>query len=410
MHLALAWYLISPALLPQSVTHSHAADEFSAAHKCECPPDCECHKEGGTCPGDTCSPDCKCDKFYGYYRPYIHPAMREAIKANESKARMGIEDESGDDTLVVDGREVHTGFKPTSDFYRAAKYINVKADPDLIKQFEEKGGLNYQDFSYSPVRGQIQGSCWAEGAASAFELNTNAVLGKKFVFAVNDFIDCSGYGTARSGGQAAYPYAINGVAFDDDYPYTGRDGKCKKDVERHFPLKETAIVRGEDGGFPTEPELLTAFFKYGAMEVCGSAGALSSGGRQDQIRYGSTNHCYALDAARRGEKLGWLSAWYWGIKNSWGDGQNTKWNLSQGDWGDKGRGDYRISKDGKKIEGSVITEIVMGYAGPRIPPVPVTFFIEGQGVNLKITIQPEAMVTQADLTARIQEALKDLEV
>lgn len=342
------------------------------------------------------------EPFYGYKEPVIHPSMQEAIDFNETK----ITGHMADDDQTV---SQPTGFNPTADFYRGAKYINVKADPDIIAKFAEKG-LDYREFSFSPVRGQIWGSCWAEGSVSAFELNWNAVIpGAKNVFAVQDVIDCSGFGTARGGGQLSVEYALNGLAFESDYPYHGKDGRCQKGIERHNPLKEVAILRGEKGGFPTEPELLTAFFKYGAMEVCGSAGALGSGGRQDQPRSGRTNHCYAIGSAVPGKAKGWLDAWYWGIKNSWGDGTNSPLNLSKNKWGDKGWGDYRLAPDGKKIQGSVVTEIMLAFAGDRVPPAPVTFTIESKGTINEVTVQPFAALSVSEVQARLETLFKDLE-
>lgn len=340
-------------------------------------------------------------KFHGYLKPFIHESMLEAIKINEAAPKK----EEPKKAAVNDDKP--KGFYPTMEFYKGAKYINIKADPDLIKQYETKG-LDYREISYSPVRGQIQGSCWAEGAGSAFELNWNAVMLTKVIFSVQDIIDCSGFGTAKNGGQLSLEYALNGLAYESDYKYTGRDGRCNKTVDRHLPLQQVAVLRGENGGFPTEPELLTAFLTYGAMEVCGSASALGNGGRQDTIRSGVTNHCYAYGSAIPGKSKGWLDVWYHGIKNSWGDGQNTALNLSKGNWGDKGWGDYKLSNNGSKISGSVITEIMIGYAGPLVPPAPVTFFVSNDTWNLKVTVQPTAKYTVDKARATMELALKQM--
>lgn len=388
--LALALFFALPTAV-YAEAHDHDT-EVSAEHHCDCPPECECHQPGGTCPDEHCSEECNCHKFHGYFEPFIHESMQEAIKKNETELVNKFASGSGELAEdIVNG--YHTGFKPTSDFYRGAKYLNVKADPELIAKYSAKG-LDHRDFSYSPVRGQIQGSCWAEATVSVHELNWNAMIpGSKLVFAVNDVIDCSGHGSARGGGQLAFDYSIAGLAFNSDYPYTGRDGRCKRDIERHNPLEQVAIVRGENGRFPNEAELLTAYFKYGALGVCGSAGALGRGGRQDEPRGGSTNHCYAYAAARPGKSLGWLDAWYHSMKNSWGDGSDSEHNLSNGDWGDKGYGHYRLSRDGNKISGSVVTEVMIAFSGERRPAEPVTFFLENSNWKLKVTIAPAAEFT-----------------
>ncbi len=344
------------------------------------------------------------DGFYGYAKPYIPPGMARAIEENEARRASHIP--TGE---TVENPKRRTGFNPTAEFYRGAKYINVKADLPLINEFAAKGGLDYRKISYSPVRGQPNGSCWAEGAVSAFELNWNAVLRGKLVFAVNDVIDCSGFGSASRGGQLSLEYALGGLALESDYKYTGRDGKCRKDVERHNPLKEVALVRGEDGGALTEPELLTAFLKYGAMEICGSAGAMGEGGRQDKIRTGGTNHCYALGSAFPGASKGWLDKWYFGVKNSWGDGSDSALNISNGNWGDAGWGDYVISKDGSNISSDVFVEFMIGYAGDLLPPTPLVVDVKYGKVTLHITIQPSAIANKDVLLSKIEKAIAVVE-
>lgn len=350
------------------------------------------------------------DKPKGYFKPVIHPDMQAAIDRNERRVTGPFREDGDADHPGEVNSEKPKGFSPTSDFYRGARFINVKADPDLIAAFMAKGGRNYKEISYSPVRGQIWGSCWAEAAASAFELNTNAVRNERKIYSSQDVIDCSGFGTARSGGQASLEYALGGLALHADYKYTGRDGRCNKAPERYYPLKQVAFVRGENGDMPTEPELLTAFIKYGAMEGCGSSSAMGSGGRQDVPRGGSTDHCTAVAAAFPGLSKGWLPKVYWGNKNSWGAKSSpADLNLSQGDWGDDGYGWHVLSNDGVKIVSKVWTEFMIGFAGDLVPPAPITFFVESKGVNLKVTLQPTAAFNQTELNARLVEALKDIE-
>ena len=251
--------------------------------------------------------------------PYIHPDMKQAIDENEKLLKAGLP--LPEDFILLNGLKHHTGFRPLMQSYIGADFVNMKADDVVLpKKFDMR------EKSFSPVRGQIQGSCWAEGNVSAFELTWNFIKQTKTVFAVNDVIDCSGFGSAASGGQLSMGYDVKaGLAFESDYKYTGKDGRCKKDIARHQALKAAPFLRGATGKFPTEKELMAAAYQYGAMEVCGSAGALGSGGRQDNPGNGPTNHCYAYAGWLDGKEMGWLDAKYHIIKNSWGDG-----------WGDKG--------------------------------------------------------------------------
>jgi hypothetical protein len=333
---------------------------------------------------------------------YVHPSMLEAIERSTLRNSLGAQDDR--DFIVINGKKFFTGFHPTAELYQGARFLTVRAEDDLPKNFDMR------KFSHSPVRGQLQGSCWAEGNVSAFELTWNGILGTKMVFAVDDVIHCSGYGTARSGGQLSMEYNTKaGLAFESDYPYTARDGRCRKDVERQHPLKEAPFLRGADGDFPTERELMAAAYQYGAMEVCGSASALGSGGRQDTIRSGRTNHCYAYGGWIDGKEMGWLDSVYHLIKNSWGDCDNSN-DLSNGRcWGDGGWGYYRLSKDGVTLSGSVITEIQVADTGLPFRPVGPSEF-EMRDVHGKIKVT----VTQGKLSARsvkaVLEKLKFVEV
>lgn len=329
-------------------------------------------------------------------KPYIHPDMEKAIKETEEAKRTRA---PRIDWVIIDGKRYYTGFHPDSNFYMGGSFISFKAkDGELPKSFDIRKN------SHSPVRGQIQGSCWAEGNVSAFELTWNFIKGTKNVFAVNDVIDCSGYGTAWTGGQLSMQYNTrDGLAYESDYPYTGKDGRCKRDVKRHNELKAAPFLRGANGGFPTEKELMSAAYKYGALEVCGSASALGSGGRQDTPRNGVTNHCYAYAGWLDGKEMGWLDAKYHIIKNSWGDGSNSDLNLSGGDWGDKGYGYYRLSPDGGKLKGSVITEIQVADTGLPLPVSPVVseFTVDTKEALLKVKIQPESPVDGTDLKEKL---------
>lgn len=334
---------------------------------------------------------------------YIHPDMQRAIQENEKNTLHGAEES---DFIIIDGKKRYTGFRPTSQFYMGASSLNFKVDPTL----ELPKNFDIRKMSFSPVRGQIQGSCWAEGNASAFELTWNLILGTKHVFAVNDVIDCSGFGTARYGGQLSMEYNVSeGLAFESDYKYTGRDGRCKATIERHQPLKSAPFLRGAEGKFPTEKELMAASYQYGAFEVCGSAGSLGNGGRQDTPRNGQTNHCYAYAGWLDGKELGWLDAKYHIIKNSWGDGTNSPLNLARGDWGDEGYGYYRLSKDGERLLGSVITEIQVANTGlPLRRPEPTTFTIETDKLVQTVTVKPGARFEVAQLKASLESALKGM--
>ena len=154
---------------------------------------------------------------------------------------------------------------------------------------------------------------------------------------------------------------------------------------------------------------MAASFEYGAFEVCGSAYALGSGGRQDTPRNGTTNHCYAYAGWLDGDEMGWLSGKYHIIKNSWGDGSNSDLNKSGGNWGDEGWGYYKLSRDGEKLLGSVITEVQIADTGlPLRPAEPTVFTIETDKVVQTVTVAPGARFSVTELKERLESALKGL--
>jgi len=339
----------------------------------------------------------------GYAQKFIHEDMLKAIQENEQNLKKGI---LRDDFIFVGGKKVYTGFKPTQETYYGATYLDIKVDPNvkLPKTFDMRKK------SYSPVRGQIKGSCWAEGGGSAFEMTQNYKDGSKTVYAVQDIIDCSGYGTAAAGGQLSMQYATKaGLAHDKDYTYHGRDGFCKRNVARHKPLKKAPYLRGATGRFPTRTELMFTVYTYGAVEVCGSSRSLGSGGRQDEPRSGMVDHCYAVVGWLDGEEMGWLKGTYFIIKNSWGDGSNSIWNLSDGDWGDKGYGYYRLAREGEELKGSTITEIQVGDTGsPLIHSDTSSFVIETSKITQTVTILPGAPFGLEELKKALEEDLRGL--
>lgn len=313
----------------------------------------------------------------------IHPAMRKAMDAQDSAPY-----------IVLDGKRHYTGFSPGAEFYDGASFLRFQPTvSELPKSWDMR------DHSYSPVRGQLQGSCWAEGNVSAFELTWNYILGTEMVFSVDDVIHCSGYGTARWGGQMSLRYNTKrGLAFEKDYPYTAKDGPCRENVPRQFPLRAAPFLRGPNGGFPTERELMEAGLKYGAFEVCGSASSLGRGGRQDHPRGGRTDHCYAWAGWLDGEEMGWLPGKYHLIKNSWGDCDRSN-QLSNGRcWGDKGWGYYRLNTGNGRLSGSVITEIQVADTG-RALIIPGYFEFELESDSARLVVEVHSSLGVSELEA-----------
>jgi C1A family cysteine protease len=333
----------------------------------------------------------------------IHPEMRLAIERNEKLPTV----DGSEDFVMQDGVKRFTGFRPTRTFYQNVIALNFKADPAIEVPLE----FDYRKFSFSPVRRQRRGSCWAQGNCSAFEFNTNAVLKTKFQFSVEDIIQCSGFGTAGRGGQLSMEYNLKaGLAFEKDYPMKEQDIACRKTVQRQYPMKKVGILRGASGGLPNTLELKQAILKYGTVEVCGSSASLGRGGRQDQPRSGRVDHCYTFAGWLDGVTQGWLPGTYWINKNSWGDGdQSNPLSAGADGWGDGGYGYHRLAgddtSDTAKLKGSTAAEIQFGFSGELLPLEPINFTVETASTVSKVRIETsEPFWSKESLSAAIQQA------
>lgn len=347
---------------------------------------------------------------------WVHPEMREAIEAEElkmigkpSQGRTAQAPKWEDDFVIVDGVKRFTGYHPSWDQYTNAEFRR----PGFMASEEIPANFDMRGSCVTPVRRQLGGDCWAQGSVSAMECTVSFIDRVTRIFSVQDVIDCSGYGSARYGGQLSMKHYEKGAVLHVDYPYAnGRDTRCKTNITRHEKAKRTFYLRGNDGKFPTLPDIQKALMETGAMEICGSAGSLGSGGRQDEVRSGPTNHCYALLGWLNGKELGWLDATYLIVKNSWGDGSNSEYSPGEGaryNWGDRGYGYYPLAKaDGIHLRGSVITEIQGVEYKEMRPPEPVTFVLSSGDQDVTVTVQPGAGYSADQAREHLQNTLNSL--
>lgn len=79
------------------------------------------------------------------------------------------------------------------------------------------------------LRKQAWNDCWAWATHHGVELTRAIHDGKVFDHAVQSVISCSGSGTAASGGyMSAVGWPVGrGLPLESDYPYSGKDSKCK---------------------------------------------------------------------------------------------------------------------------------------------------------------------------------------
>jgi len=173
----------------------------------------------------------------------------------------------------------------------------------------------------TPVKDQGQcGSCWAFSATGAME---GAIQIKKGGTVPNlseqQLVDCAGSegNQGCNGGLMDYAFEWvmknNGIASEKDYPYTARDGNCKK------PASSATISGYKDVPSKNEQELIKAL-NIGPVSVAVEAdksvfqfyhdGVLDNAACGTNLDHGITAVGYDTDGGSKKD--------FYNVKNSWG--------------------------------------------------------------------------------------------
>lgn len=184
----------------------------------------------------------------------------------------------------------------------------------------------------TPVKDQEAcGSCWAFGSAETLESVTFIKTGKLPVLAPQQFVDCAPNpkhcgGTGGCEGsipELAYGWlkTTNGMATEEEYPYTGQDGTCKKTKTPaatvtgfvNVPSNNYTAVMSALQGRPLAITVAAEpwqFYDSGVYNGCSKFGA-------------STDLDHVVQLVGYGTST--LGKDYWLVRNSWG-----------AEWGEKG--------------------------------------------------------------------------
>jgi len=169
----------------------------------------------------------------------------------------------------------------------------------------------------TPVKDQGQcGSCWSFSTTGGLEGANFLSTGKLLSLAEQQLVDCAGSAGNQgcNGGlmDDAFTWIIKngGITGEDQYPYTARDGLCKKTVTSVATLKSFTDVKKGD-----ETALLAAL-QIGPVSIAVDAqsgwqtysGGVLSGFCGKSLDHGVTLVGSGTDSGKD----------YWLVKNSWG--------------------------------------------------------------------------------------------
>jgi len=134
--------------------------------------------------------------------------------------------------------------KTTNSFDNPCRIAHVKGKVDPVVDWRKAGAVN-------PMRNQGScGSCWAFSTIGALEGLYKIKKGTLEMFSEQELVDCSrSYGNEGcNGGWMSWAFEYikdKGISKRSEYPYTGRDGTCKK-KSNSFQIAGCVNITAED--------------------------------------------------------------------------------------------------------------------------------------------------------------------
>lgn len=190
-----------------------------------------------------------------------------------------------------------------------APFLDGKLDSSL--NWVARGAVN-------PIKNQGScGSCWAFSTACTLEGTGFVSTGTLVSVSEQNIVDCDGSDDGCNGGLPSsalqWSHRNGGVASESAYPYTARDGSCRRGVAKI--IHNAGYQRISEN----ENQIAQALAKYGPLSIAVDANGFNGyhGGVLQNPSCSSTGLNHAINIVGYGSS----PQQYWMVRNSWG----TSW-------------------------------------------------------------------------------------
>jgi len=203
--------------------------------------------------------------------------------------------------------------------YLGAVASSDSQDSDVSLPFAPAADVDWRPKgAVTPVKNQGQcGSCWAFSTTGALEgymvcVKKTAIVG----LSEQQLVDCAKPGNSGCNGgmperALAWLGKNGGPCSGTDYPYTARDGTCKKGCKPVFSITGQSTAKGEDNLV----KLLNVQPVSVAIDASSAFSSYKSGVFSGPCSSSSINHAVLA--------VGYTDQ-YWIVKNSWGGSWGTQ--------------------------------------------------------------------------------------
>lgn len=257
------------------------------------------------------------DELFTRFQNFVD--NKKAIDAHNAKGlswTMGVN--AFTDLTTKEFSEMYMGYLPRqNDFARSQNEHVAPAGQVLADSLDwrTKGAV-------TPIKDQGQcGSCWAFSTTGSVEGANQIKSGKLTSLSEQQLVDCAG----SSGNQGcngglmddAFEYIIKnkGIGSEASYPYTGRDGTCKKVASVATVSKYTDVKKNDETALMSAVNIEPVSVAVDAESWQSYRGGVMTGPCGKQLDHGVLLIGYGTEGSND----------YWLVKNSWGTS-----------WGEKG--------------------------------------------------------------------------